>query len=113
MTRSPDGGIPRRGRKRQVRTDRCSGDAIGCNQPRSLALRGKKEGRGQEKDFGLNVASRMDASRDRSCQNLVTCYRFSGGHLPSVYSTRALMLFFFGGERKGREGKNSYSWGHL
>ena len=101
MTRSADGGIQRRGLKRQVRTDRCSRDAIGCKEPRSLTLRGtREEGGGKEKDFGLNVASSTDASRDRSCQYLATCYRFSGGHLPSVYSSSALN--FFWGEGKGK-----------
>jgi hypothetical protein len=55
MSRSADGGISRPRQRRKERTR----DAIGCNQPRSLALRGGRgRGRGERKDFGLNVAYR-------------------------------------------------------
>jgi len=46
------------------------------------------------------VAYSADASRDRSCQNLATCYRFNGGNLPSEYSSSALK--FFWGKGRGK-----------
>jgi hypothetical protein len=48
MTRSGDGGIWRQNTRKEGANREISRDAIGCNEPRSLALRGGW-GRGKEK----------------------------------------------------------------
>lgn len=56
---------------------------IGCNEPRSLALRGG------EVDFGLNVASNgLQEGPALSCQGLVSCHSLRW-HAPKCLAARA------------------------
>jgi hypothetical protein len=71
-------------REKSIKGKSVPSDVIGCNEPRSLALRGVQV------DFGLNVASYgLQEGPALSCQGLVSCHSLRW-HAPKCLAARSV-----------------------